>query len=337
MQRKPESIGDGTDGMNGTDAMVDLKSAPPPPEWGVQVDAAAIGTLADRWCSDAFVLPAFDYPGTPPARDEHWWFDYVTVAVSVLACLWPPEGETMWHVEHDGEWLDDAPGIFAVITRRLTDAGLDLTALASLTESEGADLFGGRGTLQQIPERTDLLRRVAAAIIERWGGSALQLVNEADRHAPTVVTALIDTVPGYYDRPTSDVGVLPFDKLAHLATAIMAAGTGWNDGGFTGFDDFPVYPDYMLPRVLRHYGCLVYAPEVAAAVDARQIIAADSPAEHALRWATVYAGAKLKDALASKGALVTAPALDYRLWSEAVLGPDASAFGEHHRTLTMAY
>jgi len=317
-----------------------LTTAPPPADWGVRVDEDAIDALAQRWCHDDFPLPAFDYPGTPPLRDDSWWFDYVTVAVSVLACLWPPDGDEMWRTEHAGEWLDDAPGIFAAITRLMSHSngtGLDLAGLATISDADGAEIFAGEGTLQLIPERVALMRRVAQTIIDRWDGSALTLVTAADRHAPTIVASLIDTMPGYHDRPVSAAGMLPFDKLAHLATAIMAAGLGWSDGGFTGFDDFPVYPDYMLPRVLRHFGCLVYDPSVASAVDNQQIIAADSPAEHALRWATVYVGARLKAALATHGAEVSAPALDYRLWSEAVLGPDAAAFGEHHRTITMAY
>jgi hypothetical protein len=51
----------------------------------------------------------------------------------------------------------------------------------------------------------------------------------------------------------------------------------------------------------------------------------------------VHAGALLRAALHDRGNPVTAPALDYRLWSEAVLGPDAAGFGEHHRTITLRY
>ncbi len=317
--------------------VVDLRAAPPPPEWGVTVDGGAIDALAEAWAGEPFPLPAFDYPGTPAERDEAWWFDYVTLAVSVLACLWPPEGEAVWHTELDGEWLDDAPGIFAVFTRRLTPAGLDLRAVAELGDDEGRRWFAGRGTLQLVPERVATLRQVATTLLDRWDGTAANLVAEAGRDGRRIASLLADTVPGYLDRAETAAGILHFDKLAHLGAAIMAAGSGWSDAGFTGFDDFPVYPDYMLPRVLRHVGALVYAPGLAARVDDRQLIDAGSEAEHAIRWATVHAGARLRAALHERGNLVPAPALDYRLWSEAVLGPDADAFGEHHRTITMRY
>ena len=191
--------------------------------------------------------------------------------------------------------------------------------------------------MQLVPRRVEVLRRVAATIEHRWDGTAANLVEEAGRDAKRVADLLTETMPGYQDRPLTSEGVLCFDKLSHLAAAIMASGVGWDAGGFGGFDDFPVYPDYMLPRVFRHYGAMRYSAELADAIDHRQLIPADSEAEHAIRWATVFCGAELKKALAERGNPVAAPALDYRLWSVAVLGPQASSFGEHHRTITLRY
>ena len=50
-----------------------------------------------------------------------------------------------------------------------------------------------------------------------------------------------------------------------------------------------------------------------------------------------YIWTRLAAALRSRGNDVSTPALDYALWESAVLGPDADAMGEHHRTLTLAY
>jgi len=314
--------------------LIDLQAEPPPSQWGVGVSHEALQALAQQWADTPMPLPAFDYPGTPTERDERWWFDYVTLSVSVLACLWPPEGEDMWRTRHHDLWLDDAPGIFAAFTRLISDDGIDLDRVAQLSNDDGLALFDGHGTLQLIPERVQTLRQVARTLIEHWNGGTANLVETADRDASRVVELLIETVPGYQDRPETPVGVLPFDKLPHLAAAIMAAGVDWS---FTNYENFPVYPDYMLPRVFRHFGVIGYDAELAAMIDGEQLIAAGSKAEHAIRWATVYAGAHLRSALNAAGNPVTAPGLDYHLWSQAVLGPLADSLGRHHRTVTLRY
>ena len=80
--------------------LVDIERQRPPTSWGVSIDDAAIARVADAWMHDTFPLPTFEYPGTPAVRDESWWFDYVTLSVSVLACLWPPDGDDMLSLIH---------------------------------------------------------------------------------------------------------------------------------------------------------------------------------------------------------------------------------------------
>ena len=156
----------------------------------------------------------------------------------------------------------------------------------------------------------------------------------AEWDAERVVDLLVVTIPGFDDAPLSPVGTLPFHKLARLATAMMSAG---GSRRFAGLDRLPVYPDYMLPRVFRHFGIMIYNDELATAIDSRQLVQKESPGELAIRWATVYCGDRLAEALRARGVTVSTPALDFALWESAVLGPDAATMGEHHRTLTLAY
>ncbi len=312
---------------------VDLRSQPPPSSWGVDVDLGSVDRLADAWARRPFPTPTFDYPGLPPWSGDTW-LDFAVVATSVVACLWPPDGEPMWGVTLDGERLVDAPAVWACFTRGLRPAenGLDLDPVATMEDP--AEFFRGEGTLQLLPERGERLRRVVGALRDRWGGHARRLFDRAEFRGPEVVRLLVETIPGYRDEAATPLGTLRFWKLAHLAVAVAAARA---PRPVTGMEEFPVYPDYMLPVVLRHEGILVYTPELAAAVDERRPIPADSEAEWAIRWATVYAGERLLRALHARGNPVTGPALDYALWSRAVLGPEAGRMGEHHRTVTLAY
>ena len=310
---------------------IDIRNVPPPAEWGVTINPDAIERLADSWQDRDFPLPAWDYNGLPQGLDDHNWYNLCVTACSVLACIWPPVGEEMWTTHYEGEDLTDAPAVFSCFARTIDDRHLNLDLLGDLT---AAEFFAGTGTLQLVDEKWSQLNAAANAIEERWDGSIANLVAAAGHDAERVVDMLAETVPGFYDAPQSPVGRLPFFKLARLATAMMSAG---GSTPFSGLERLPVYPDYMLPRVFRHFGVMVYVPDLASAIDTQTNIEKESPWELAIRWATVYCGDRLAEALQARGVAVSTPALDYALWESAVLGPDAATMGEHHRTLTLAY
>ena len=310
---------------------IDIRNIPPPTEWGVTISPEAIDRLADEWADREFPLPGWDYKGLPQGLDDENWYNLCVVACSVLACIWPPDGDDMWTTHYEGDDLDDAPGVFSCFARRITDGHLDLDMFATTT---GTEFFAGTGTLQLVDEKWMQLRRAVIAIQENWDGSVTNLVTTAEGDAERVVELLVETVPGFDDAPRSPVGNLPFHKLARLATAMMSAG---GSTPLSGLERLPVYPDYMLPLVFRHNGIMIYADGLAAAIDAREIVPKESPWELGIRWATVYCGDRLADALRARGVEVSTPALDYALWESAVLGPEAGTMGEHHRTLTLAY
>ncbi|MYA38126.1 MAG: hypothetical protein F4035_10355 [Acidimicrobiia bacterium] len=319
----------------GKPLLTDLRSQPPPARWGVEISADAVAALIRQWRGRSFPVPRFDYPGPPSGIRDEPWFDYAVLSVSVLACLWPPHNSQMWSIRHEGQRLTDAPALFGAITRWMGNCTRpDLGSFSELGRVHADRLFAGRGVLQMTPERGARLSRVATAVTERWAGAALHLVEEAGWDGPTVVELLARTIPGYEDEAAVGGHRLRFRKLAHLAASLMASrsSTPWE-----GMDSFPVYPDYMLPRVLRHLGVLRYSPRLSRAVDSRIEIPRHSPEEVAIRWATVYAGHLLVEALRAEGVSVTGPRLDYFLWWEAVLGADASLMGEHHRTVTLDY
>jgi hypothetical protein len=312
--------------------IVDIRSAPPPIGWGVVVSQDAIGQLAELWKDRHFADPSWDYPGLPKALSGDDWYTFCVLGCSVIACIWPPNGEETWAVEYEGEWLDDAPGVFACFSR-LIDArgGFDLRMLEGIA---AAEFFSGRGVLQLVDEKWELLTSVVSAIHERWSGSVGNLVSAADADAEKVASLIGETIPGFFDSPDSPAGVLPFQKLAYLATSMMSSG---GPKPFANIDRLPVFPDYMLPRILRHLGVLQYAKGLSLAVDNRRVLKAGAQGELAMRWATVYAADRLLEALRDVGASVTTPQLDFALWEAAVLGPDADRMGEHHRVLTLAY
>lgn len=92
--------------------------------------------------------------------------------------------------------------------------------------------------------------------------------------------------------------------------------------------DVTAAADYQLPKILRAMGILSYSPELAARVDAQQLIAADSREERAIRAATVLACEKLAEHLNC-----TLPQVDFWLW----VNRNQARSAQFHLTQTTAY
>lgn len=293
----------------------------------MRIDESALAGLAARLAYHQFESASYDYEGTPDVHGEQWG-RFVILGVSVIWRLWPPRGERMWGVEQDGRIVEDASGIWTCFGREPRSLDVEFVASGGLDPS----FFEGVGLLQDVDLRLRRLRDVARTLVDEHDGSTLGLVDRAAGDALVLRDLLVGSVPGYRDRPVSASGILPFDKLANLAVTMLAARLAVH-----GTDRFPVFPDYMLPRHLRHKGVLVYSPSLATAVDGGELLEPESEAEMAIRWATIRAAEQLRLALNAAGNPVTTPELDYWLWSEAVIGPRADQMGPHHLCITQAY
>lgn len=306
---------------------IDLRENTPPPDWGVTVDAGAIDRLASRLVDHRFQPASYEYEGTPDFDGEDW-ARFVVLGVAVVWRLWPPNGERMWGVRHGEQFFEDASGVWTCFGREPRSLDLDSIASGGLD----ASFFAGEGTLQDIPLRVRRLHAVARALLSHHDGSVLGMIERSGGDAVQLRDILVETIPGYLDRPASPKGTLCFDKLANLAVTMLAARLP-----VTGIEQFPVFPDYMLPRHLRHEGVLVYADSLAVVVDSGTVLVAGSHEEMAIRWATIRAAELLRRRLNSLGNPVTTPELDYWLWYEAVLGTRAAEMGNHHLCITEAY
>lgn len=317
-----------------TAPFVDIRNQPPPAEWGVRVDTESLARTAHRLATEPLPAVSSGVATLPHDWPEPAWVTFHTLVMSVMACLWAPDGEEQWTTDIDGVTYTDAPAIFGAFRRWLVlrDDDVDLTPLLDMTVDDAAELFRGKGTLQLLPERAANLRAVARTITDEWNGRFIDAIESVDRDAEAFVQLLMARVPGFDDIAHSELGDLPFAKLPRLAAAMIAQRVP-----LTGLDDFPVYPDYMIPKVFRHWGIFRYDPELAATIDARRLVPEGSHWEHGLRWATVYGGDLLRGAMEREGRPITGPELDYALWHAGVLGPDADHMGEHHRTITMRY
>ncbi len=297
----------------------------------VAVDAAAVAATADRLAADPPGWPRWDFPAFPeqagPGTDALVW-----LGNALNFCYWVEPGQRMWAVEQAGEVQDDAPGLLAAL-RLGMDAGLDLCDAAVL-DAEAPGIFqGGQGTLPLVARRVEILREVAAVVAARFDGRLENAVAAAGVDAAGMAGFLAETFPSYRDGRELAGRELPLLKRAQLAAGMLhARRLALGAPGLHGVERLTAYADYMLPRVLRHLGVLVYSSDLARRVDALEPLAEAERAEAELRVATVGACELLVDAGRAAGADFCAAQLDYWLWREG-FGVDAP----HHRTVTTDY
>jgi hypothetical protein len=305
-----------------------------------RLDLAAIERLAARWAAspwpeDAGFAALHFFDGTE--RTVNW----VLLLDALNFCFWSLPGEPRWQVEWHGTQLNGYNALAAALTEAMR-AGRplhDAAYLASLDAAELGEILRPAPSSPPIPlfeARLANAREAGRVLLERYEGQFANAVLAAERGAVRLAQLLARDFPSFADVASWNGRPVPILKRAQICVADLATlfnGEGW--GELAALDELTAFADYKLPQLLRHEGILVYAPELAAAVDSYTLIPAGSRGELEIRAATIWAVELLRRSLAARGVVRRASEIDYRLWAESQVAlPDERPY---HRTLTIFY
>jgi hypothetical protein len=137
-------------------------------------------------------------------------------------------------------------------------------------------------------------------LLDRFDGSFTGLVESADDSAARLVEVLQE-MPMYRDVASYAARTVPFLKRAQLTASDI--------GTFPDLDRLTVFADNLVPHVLRVEGVLQLDDELAATIDASQLLEPGGQAEVELRAAAVQAGELLAEA-----SPLTPREVDHFLW-----------------------
>jgi hypothetical protein len=327
----------------------------------VAIDDAALAAFADQLGAATRLRP--------PAWDDGGWHyaadaaeggprtaQYVLVLDALNWCFWP--SATGLEYEHLARGLKRA--------LEADPAAFDAGALAAAT----ADTVRGWLAPHDVPnaeERAAKLRELGDGLAAGYGGSAAALVAAARGSAVALVRLLAATFPGFRDEAVHAGRHVFLYKRAQIAVGDLwaaygrrtDAGSGGSPYAFADVGALTCFPDYRLPQLLRSAGVLVYAPPLAADVDARVALPPGCAAEVEIRAATVVAVERLTGALNAAIAArvaaggggaedggdggepplrpLTAVELDWHLWQAGEAAAGAGALPPHHRVDTVFY
>jgi hypothetical protein len=242
--------------------------------------------------------------------------------------------------------LRKRPGMsgYFTIASSLTDyyrehGALSARELERLTVGDCVGIFGQDPGNEPVRELMQLfataLNDLGRYLLARFGGSFVRLVEAAGYSAGRLVRLLAE-MPYFNDVEAYEGIEVPFYKRAQITAAdLWLAFDGRGPGCFDDLDRLTMFADNLVPHVLRVDGVLEYEDDLAARIDAGQLIPSGSAEEVEIRACAVYVVELLVEELRRSGHDVTSRGLDYLLWNRGQQ-PFYKA-RPRHRTRTVFY
>lgn len=297
----------------------------------VSINSEAIQSVAEEMSSDSFTLPTWDFgchiEPTAPPEDV---IDYIFTTNTLNFAFRDFETGAKYEVQYDGDTWSGASALMAAFSRAY-DRGepvLDGSYLAGLSRSDVELLFEPANDVEipMLDARHRILKSVGQQLVDQYNGRFHNLVDDARpylyAYGDGLVDRLVDDFPSYAD--TAEISManrtheVVFHKRAQLAVAMTLGRLGPTDE-FSVEDSaaFTLFADYNMPNILRYYGVLEYEDDLAATVDAEELLEANSREEVEIRAATIAAADELlKEINARRDAddVVTGAHLDAKLF-----------------------
>ncbi|KAL0470148.1 hypothetical protein QR685DRAFT_522878 [Neurospora intermedia] len=139
-------------------------------------------------------------------------------------------------------------------------------------------------TDEEIPllqERFDCLREAGQVLHEKYDGSVLDLIEEANGSAAALVNLLASDFPCFADihaYPGRRQPIRILKRAQIFVADLWACFEGQSYGSFSDIDKITMFADYRVPQMLWQLGCLLYGPTLEAAVREKKMI------EHGGEW-----------------------------------------------------
>lgn len=258
---------------------------------------------------------------------------YIFVLDALNFCFWPTT-----NLEYDN---------IAVALKNVLEAdsnAFDCVHLAALIPAELASWFPSH-TLPELEERTLRLNELGLALQNNFQGLAANMVTAAKGSAVSLVSLVLQYLPGFRDTCIYRGRLVHFYKRAQILVGDVWAAYGKCGSEFDSnphhpfyfrdIDQLTMFADYRVPQLLRHFGVLGYDLPLAAAVDHLQEVPFGSPQEVEIRAATVVAVEMLRKQLLAKGLDLFVVEVDWLLWQMGEESKDQ--IKPHHRTMTIYY
>lgn len=303
----------------------------------VCISREAIVSFSRRLVEDGIEVPSWNnlYHFFDGGHDT---VSYLLVLDSLNFCFWPASGMNTWEIEYQSKRLSGYWALAACL-KRAVESGIPIIKAEYLAELSLGNLqrvLSGRGELQLLGDRVQILNELGLLLLEEYGGDAYRLVEAAKNSAVILVRLLVEKLSSFRDVAGYRGQRVCFYKRGQIFAAdLYGAFEGKSWGSFRDINKLTAFADYKLPQALRELGILRYTPALARAVDQRIPLEAGSHEEVEIRANTIWAVELIRKELELAGRVLRAFEIDWILWN---MGQDEEfKVRPYHRTVTVFY
>lgn len=274
----------------------------------------------------------FQFKGTAEQTVQYYFF-----VDSINFCFWPLKGKEKWGIERGGKIITGYYAYSYAIKKSIEENPrlLDASYLSNISYAEFGNIFKGRGKLQLLEKRWEIIRENFGSMNDNFGGQASILIRKAKKDVNDLIRLLLGYFPSFRDVSNYKRKEAFFLKRAQIFISdINYAMKNKGLGYFKNMDDLSIFADYKLPQLLQNEGILQYSTSLLEKIRNEELIKSISREEMEIRANTIFACELILKELQKLGRSINSNQLDWILWVKA---KDTKFTFPHHLTLTIFY
>ncbi|KAL8782396.1 MAG: hypothetical protein Q9213_005399 [Squamulea squamosa] len=240
---------------------------------GTKAAAAQIWTLMQE---KQYSLKTWSDHSLHPKKKNEAAVNFIFLMDLLNFCFWSdsPDPQQRFAIEYQGQQWTGYWSLVAAIHRALEEEIPITMPSFWINDTECTDdvlkhVFRST-TLEPIPlleERIACIREAGRILLEKFDGSVVQLIQQANQSAAALVDLLVTKFPCFNDIATFEHSTIHFYKRAQIFVAdLWASFEGKSYGSFHDIDTITMFADYRIPQVLHALGCLRYSPSLESCV-----------------------------------------------------------------------
>lgn len=291
----------------------------------VKIDGDAIEAICASINLKPQYVDYFDGHHLDRASDAETIAAYVFVIDALNFCFWP----STW------EYCDLSKAVNDAFTKdpqfktpkKMAEIGLE----------EFRDLLFGGVDFPLLHERHRAVNEVGSVILNRFQGSFLHFLQQANFDAPKLLDLVAREFLMFQDHAIYQGRQVYFYKRAQILVGDLfgAFRQAKAEHQITNVDQLTCFADYRIPQIMRARGVLRYSEQLCKLIDEKQQLFYGSPEEVEIRACMVQAVEQIRDSLRKRGVDWTAVEVDWLLWQ---IGEEQKdEIPPHHRTLSIFY